>query len=66
MALALPFARVNDHARWGMPRRNDFVDVLMRMHKLGSEGAIFRNPAVDHYETGRSFNFLRVKLIGSD
>jgi len=62
-ARAIPFARVND-TQWS-GYKNDLCQIMMRLHKLGSEGAVFRNPNCDHYETGRSKNFLRDKLTAN-
>jgi DNA ligase 1 len=61
---ALPFARVRDEISFGL-ERDSYAEIFMRLHKLGSEGAIFRNPNGDCYETGRTENFLREKLTAN-
>ena len=61
-AVAVTFARVRDDLYWGMPRRNDYAEILMRFHRLGAEGVMFRHPEHDRYDTGRSENLLRVKF----
>ena len=63
-AAALPFARVRADLCF-RPEKNTFAGILLGLQKLGSEGAIFRQPECEHYETGRSENFLREKLTAN-
>ena len=60
-ARALPFGRVEDKNPIKLTP-NCYGGILLRLHRIGAEGAIFRNPACDCYEVGRSKNLLRVKL----
>jgi DNA ligase-1 len=62
-AAALPFGRVND-SRW-TGDKNDFAQIMLKFSKLGSEGAMFRSPESETYETGRSQNLQRFKLTAN-
>lgn len=64
-AVAIPFGRVEDKISFAKPTANSYAGILLRIQKLGGEGAIFRNPDGEQYETGRSKNFLRVKLTAN-
>ena len=61
----IPFHRVEDKASFGHPTRHSYAGILMRIHNLGGEGAVFRNPDQDSYETGRTENLLRTKLTAN-
>lgn len=63
-ALAIPYARVDDEISFRLTK-NSYAGLLMDLQKLGSEGAVFRNPESDRYETGRSENLLRAKLTAN-
>ncbi len=57
-AKSIPFEFVRDDG-------SHFGQIMMRLHRIGSEGAIFRNPEGEQYETGRSLNLLRNKLTAN-
>lgn len=63
-AVAIPFARVEDKETFTVSA-NSYTGILMRLQRLGSEGAIFRNPDSQTYETGRSKNLRREKLTAN-
>lgn len=60
-AVAVPFERVRDVNSFRLVK-NDYAEILMRFHRLGSEGVMFRHPDAIGYDTGRSKNLLRVKF----
>ena len=63
-AVAVPFHRVDDKLTFKLTP-NSYAGLLMRLQKLGSEGAVFRHPEQDRYETGRSEHLLRTKLTAN-
>lgn len=64
-AVSLPFGRVSDEAGFSGPTWNNYAGVLLRHARRGSEGVMFRNPDVEHYETGRTGNLLREKFTAA-
>lgn len=64
-AKPIPFARVDDKTRYGMPTKNSLAGLMLGIQKLGGEGAVFRHPEHEHYETGRTENMLRMKLTAN-
>lgn len=60
-ARALPVHRVEDRLTCKVSA-NSYAGILLNLQKLGAEGAMFRHPEAEGYETGRSEHLLRTKL----